>query len=153
MQRWIAIGLVVVLLAVGGAGYGLHLYKQSRPHPVWVPMPINRELTEENGREIAKDLKAKLGDKARLTLVSQELGLAKLWELPSDDAAASEISERLFVDLGEMDTPTGKVPSINIGVRGPVKDKQISEKLAMRLMQDVRKLLGIKPPLAKAKLE
>ena len=71
MQRWIAIGLVVVLLAAGGAGYGLHLYKQSRPHPVWVPMPINRELTEEKGREIAKDLKLKLGDKARLTLVSQ----------------------------------------------------------------------------------
>ena len=150
MQRWIAIGLVVVLLAAGGAGYGLHLYKQSRPHPVWVPMPINRELTEEKGKEIARELKGKLGDKSLLARVSKDIGLAKVWEMPSDEVAAAEISKRLFVDLGEMDTPTGKVPSLNVGVRGPAKDKHISEKLAMRLMQDVWKLLGVKPPGEKA---
>ncbi len=150
MQRWIAIGLVVVLLVVGGAGYGLHLYKQSRPHPVWVPMPINRELTEEKGREIARELKVKLEDKALLARVSQDIGLAKTWEMPTDEVAAAEISKRLFVDLGEMDSPTGKVPSINIGVRGPAKDKEISGKLAMRLMEDVWKLLGIKRPAAKS---
>lgn len=150
MQRWIAIGLVMALFAVGGAAYGLHLYKQSRPHPVWVPMPINRELTEERGREIARELKVKLEDKALLARVSQDIGLAKLWEMPTDEVAAAEISKRLFVDLGEMDSPAGKVPSINVGVRGPARDKEISGKLAVRIMEDVRKLLGIKPPAAKA---
>ena len=55
-------------------------------------------------------------------------------------------SKRLFVKAGATDSPMAKVPSINIGVQRPGRDKGISEENAMHLMKDVRKILGIEAP-------
>lgn len=49
--------------------------------------------------------------------------------------------------LGDVVTPMGgTAPSLNVGVSGKAKDAGISGEIAMRLMQDVWKILGIKPP-------
>jgi hypothetical protein len=53
---------------------------------------------------------------------------------------------RMFVRAGEDETPMGKTPTINIGVNGKVKDRAVSEKISMRLMDDVFKILGMKAP-------
>jgi hypothetical protein len=67
--------------------------------------------------------------------------------LRSDEEAAREISKRLFVKLGDVATPMGgTAPSLNVGITGKSKDAGISGEIAMRLMQDVWKILGIKPP-------
>ncbi|RYD32591.1 MAG: hypothetical protein EOP87_12555 [Verrucomicrobiaceae bacterium] len=146
MQRWIVLGGLVLMLMFGGAIYAYSNYKQGRPHPVWVPLPINRELPEEKRTEIATGLKTKLSDDSILFQVSKDLGLPGRMKLPDDGAVAAEIRKRLFVDVGEAETAMGRVPSINIGVKGAVRDQKISEDVAMRLMEDVWKILGIKPP-------
>ena len=146
MQRWIVIGVVAMILAMGGAVAGYRVIKQNRPSPIWVPMPVNPELPGDKRDEIRKELKGKLKERGLLGNVVKDLGLAKAWGLASDEAAIDELSRRVFVDSGETITPTGPVPTFNIGVTGKVKEKGLSEKIAMRLMDDVWKILGIDPP-------
>jgi hypothetical protein len=149
MQRWIVLGAVAIVLMLGGGAFVLHVYKQNRPHPVWVPLPINPEVPGDKRKEIAKDLKAKLNQPEILIQVCKELGLAKKWEMASDQAASAELSMRLFVKVGETASAMGSVPSINVGVSGKVKEKEDSEAISLRLMKDVWKILGIKPPQQK----
>jgi hypothetical protein len=146
MQRWILAGGLVLMLIFGGGIYAYSQYKQSRPHPVWVPLPINRELPDEKRVEIATKLKAGLQTDDILLAVSKDLGLPAKLKLSGDTEAAAEIRKRLFVDLGEAESPMGRVPSINVGVKGIARDKDVSGEIAMRLMEDVWKILGIKAP-------
>jgi hypothetical protein len=135
-----------MILLLGGAYFGVKTYKQNRPSPVWVPMPINPELPIEKQDEIARELKKKLSDREILAVVSKDLGLMGEWKLPTDAACADELAMRMFVRAGEHETPMGKTPTINIGVNGKVKDRAVSEKISMRLMDDVFKILGMKAP-------
>jgi len=143
MQRWIVMGVVAMILLIGGGGFAYWNYKQGRPHPVWVPLPLNPELSDEKREEVAKELKAKLGTTEILTRVSKDLNLTKRWQMASDDEVAGELGRRLFVTVGQADSALGKVPSINIGVQGTRKDKEVSQEIATHLMKDVRKLFGI----------
>ena len=146
MQRWIVAGVVAMLLMGAGGYFALKAYKQSRPSPVWVPMPINPELPVAKRDEIIAELKAGLSEKERLVLVSKDVGLRAKWDLPSDEDGAEEIASRLFVREGEADTPQGKVPAIHIGIKGKRKETKVSGEIAMRLMKDVCDILGIEPP-------
>jgi hypothetical protein len=135
------------MLVLGGGGFAYKTYQRNRPQPIWVPLPINPELPDEKRKEVAAELKKSLMKPEVLLQVSKDLGLPKSFGLPSDEAAANEVAQRMFVEVGEADAPTGgKVPSINIGIKGKRKDAGVSGKIAMRLMQDVWKILGIKPP-------
>lgn len=146
MQRWIVIGAVAMILLLGGGGFAYWNYKQNLPNPVWVPLPTKPEMTDGQREKFAKELKAKLIEPETLTKISKELNLAQKWKMASDETAAAEISKRLFVRPGEADLPTGRIPSMNIGVDGPRKDAAVSGEIALRLMEEVRTLLGIKPP-------
>ena len=138
--------VVVLGLLLGGGGFAYWNYKQNLPHPVWVPLPLNPEVSEAKRDEIVKQLKAKLGTTESLTRISKDLNLTKRWQMASDEEVAGELGRRLFVETSEVDSPTGKVPSINVGVHGPRRDKGVSEDIAMHLMKDVRKLFGIGEP-------
>jgi hypothetical protein len=149
MQRWIAAGVVAMMVLLGGTYFAYRTYKHNRPQPVWVPLPINPELESAKRDEIIKDLKAKLSEPERLAKVSKDLGLSKKWNLPSDAECAKEIASRLFVRPGEADSPNGPVPAIHIGIKGKAKDSGVSGEIAMRLMDDVWTILGIEPPKKK----
>jgi hypothetical protein len=147
MQRWIAAGVLVLMLMLGGAYvYYKKVYQQNLPHPVWVPVPINPELPSAKVKEIMAGLKKQLCEPEILVKVSSDVGLVKKWNLPTDEICARELKERIFVRAGEADTPMGKVPAIHIGVNGKEKETPITTELALRLIQDVWKILGIKPP-------
>jgi hypothetical protein len=150
MQRWIAAGVVAMMVLAGGLfGYYKMVYLPSRPQPVWVPLPINPELESAKRDEIIKDLKAKLSEPELLAKVSKDLGLPKKWNLPSDAECAKEIARRLFVRPGEADSSIGSVPAIHIGIKGEAKESGVSGEIAMRLMDEVWKILGIEPPKKK----
>jgi hypothetical protein len=150
MQRWIVLGVVGIFLMAGGAYMALQHHRQNRPAPVWVPMPLNSEVPEEKIKALVKDLKEKLSKPEVMLKISKDLGLSNKWNLVSDDAAAKELTKRLFVKIGETEAKDGKVPSLNVGVSGPEKDRDVSTNIAKRLMQDVWPILGIKPPPSKA---
>jgi hypothetical protein len=76
-----------------------------------------------------------------------DLNVPKALGLKSDEQAADVIASRLFVNVGKASSPNGiEVPAINVGVKGIEKDQEISGKIAVRLIQDVWKILGIDPP-------
>ena len=145
MQRWIAAGIVAMMLFLGGSYFAYRAYKQNRPHPVWVPLQINPALPLKERDEVIKQLFAKLSEQELLVRVSKDVALKDKWNLGSDEAGAEEIGRRLFVRVGEADTPMGKVPAIHIGVNGKVKEQVVSGEIAMRLMDDVWKIVGFKP--------
>jgi hypothetical protein len=146
MQRWIAAGVVAMMLLLGGTYFAYRTYQHNRPQPVWVPLPINPELESAKRDEIINDLKAKLSEPELLTKVSKDLGLPEKWNLPSDAECAKEIARRLYIRPGEADTPIGSVPAIHIGIKGKVKESGVSGEIATRLMDEVWKILGIEPP-------
>ena len=141
--------LAIMLLMGGLYAYYKMVYLPGRPHPVWVPLPINPQLETAKRDEIIKNLKTKLSDRDILVKVSMDLGLPQKLHLASDDLCASELASRLFVKPGDADTPMGKVPAIHIGVKGTEKESALSGQIAMRLMDDVWKILDIKPPQKK----
>jgi hypothetical protein len=149
MQRWIAAGVVALVLLLGGTYFAYRTYQHNRPQPVWVPLPINPELESAKRDEIIKDLKAKLSAPDLLIQVSKDLGLPQKWNLPSDAECAKEIANRLFIRPGDADSSIGSVPAIHIGIKGKVKESAVSGEIAMRLMEDVWKILGIEPPKKK----
>jgi len=137
--------VAIILMAAGGA-YGVRVIKQNRDHPIWVPLPINPELTGEQRSEIAKDLKAKLETPENLVAICKDLKLAEKWRMNSDEEAAQALKQRFFVKVGEMASGIAVVPSLNIGVAGKQKEKELSTEITMRLMQDVRDLIGANLP-------
>lgn len=145
MQRWIAIAVVTIALLMGGGAYGYRLIKQNRNHPVWVPLPINPELPGDKRDEVAKDFESKLKTDENLLQISKDLKLADAWGLPTAEEAAKLLKRRVFVKVGETTSGMNTVPSINFGIAGKAKDKELSGKIVMRLMDDVWESVGIKP--------
>ena len=147
MQRWIALAVVVVLLllAAGGAFYARRTYYENSPAPMWVPIEIKADRPPEEVDRVVKELKTKLSEDEVLGKVVQDLNLAKAWNFSGEMPAVAELRKRLFVKVGEMDSQLGKVPAIHVGVRGKAKERDLSGKIAIRLMEDVSRILGLKP--------
>ncbi|MGA0845670.1 MAG: hypothetical protein ACO3RV_03950 [Luteolibacter sp.] len=145
MQRPILIAAIVLVLAAltGGGIYGLHQYRQSRPTPMWVPVPINPEIEHAKIMEAVKVIEDHLSQPEILAAVSRDMQLTRLWNLPSDDACAAELKARLFVRSGDMATGTGTVPAIHVGLNGKRREKELTGKIAVRMMDDVKEVLGI----------
>jgi hypothetical protein len=148
MQRWIGLGLLTMFLVLGGGGYfALRIYKENRPQRMWVPMPINLEIPVEEHDKIAGKIRGELMKPEILLKVSKDMDLPKKMHLDSHEQVVSELNRVVFVEVGEADSAMGaKVPAIHVGVKGKRKNQDLSGKIAMRLMDDVWKLLGIKPP-------
>src|SRR5688500_18746499 len=102
MQRWIALAVVALMLLAGGGYYGRKVYRENRPHSMWVPIQINPELPPEKVDAVVKEIKAKLSQKEVLLEVSRDLDLPKQWGLAGDDQAADELKKRMYVKLGDM---------------------------------------------------
>ena len=145
MQRWIAAAVVAMILMGVGAFYGRKIYHENAAAPVWVPLPID-QLPPDKVDSVVKELKTKLSEDAVLLQVSKDLSLPVQWHLPGDPQAAAEVRKRLFVRIGEMDAKLGKVPAILVGVNGKTKERDLSGKIALRLMEDVAKILRFKNP-------
>ena len=146
MQRWIVIGVIVLGLMAGGGYFALKTYRGNLPGPMWVPLAINPELSEERRKELVDDLKTQLSEPALLRKVSKDLSLTTEWEMATDEQCAQELARRMIVRTGDMAAPMGRVPAIHIGMNGKRKEHELSGKIAMRLMDDVWPILGIDPP-------
>jgi hypothetical protein len=144
MQRWIALATVVVLLLGIGGGALVWNHRRNRPDKVWVPLPFSPEASEDARKTFAKQLDTELRKKSVLLGVATDVQLAEKFGLPSTEAAAEELGKRLFVELGTADTTMGKTPSLNIGVNGKSKEHAFLGQIAERLMQEVKRILGVK---------
>jgi hypothetical protein len=143
MQRWIALGVVAFVLFLGGSYFGLKAYKQSRPYPIWVPLPLNVELAKEQRDDVCAKLKDYMLQEERVLAIARDLQLAGVWSLPSEEAAAAELKKRMFIRTGSATTPMGDVPALHVGLSGTRKEKDMTEKIVGRMMEDVKVALRI----------
>ena len=150
MQRWIVIAVVGALLFGLGGGFALWTYRQNRPQQVWVPLALNEELPEEKREELAAQIKEKILEGNIIKDAVKETGLTNKLKLSSDAEAEAEVRKRLFVKVGEADSPMGTVPAIHVGVNCQKKSFEAMGAVAMRIMKDVWKMLGIKEPEQKS---
>lgn len=149
MQRWIIVGVLVAILGLGGSAFGLWTYKQSRPHPMYVPIPLKDEVPAEDRKKIAEELKTRLEDSALLLKISKDLNLATEWDLPSDEAAVEALKGKLIVESVEGDISVNKPPTLNVGLKGKKREKEFTTKVVDRLMTEVWPILGLNPPAKK----
>jgi len=141
MQRWIIAGLVFLVLLMGGAAFGYRTYQQNRNTRIWLPLPVP-EATVEQRREMAADLRAKLGDPVLMGAVCKDSGYAGPMGLAADEATKALLG-RLFVEVGTADTPTGRIPSVNVGFNCKVKNFDKMKKPTNRLRDEIMKILGV----------
>lgn len=150
MQRWIALAAVVVLVLGIGGGALLWNHRRNRPDKVWVPLPLSPEAPEDARETFAKQLDTELRKPSVLLGVATDIQLAEKFGLPSPEAAADELGKRLFVEIGQSDTAIGKTISLNIGVSGKTREHALLGQIAERLMEDVKRILGVKKKPAPA---
>lgn len=137
----------MLLLGGGAVGYfSYKTYKQNRPTRVWLQLPINPESSADYRKSSVKMLTERLSEPAVLAGVSKDVGLTRKMKLASDDAGAAELGKRLFVELGEMDTPKGKVPTINVGLNCKVKECALMGEVANRMRKDLARIIGLPEP-------
>lgn len=153
MQRWIVLAVVGAILFGLGGGFALWTYRQNRPQKVWVPVVLNQNLPEDKQKELAAKIEEKLREGDLLLQVVKDTRLASKLGLPSDHEAEGEVRKRLFVEVSEVDVPadngaTNRVPAINVGIHAQRKSFDSMGEVAMRIMKDVWKMLGIKEPAA-----
>ena len=150
MQRWIVIALVGAILVGLGGGFALWNYRQNRPDRVWVRQPLNPELPVADRDRLAAEVKAKILEGTAIPDMVRDVGLAVKLDLPSDAAAETEARNRLFVEIGEFEGPSGTIPLLNVGFTCQRKTHNAMADASMRVMKDVWKMLGIKEPEAPA---
>lgn len=135
-----------MMLLLGGGAFAWWNHKQNLPSPMWVPLPIRNGLGDDDRDKVVRDLREKLQAPEVLAGVTRDLDLRTAWDMESAAQAERELAGRIFVRPGDMDSPMGRVPAIHIGITGKSKESQLSGKIAVRLMDDVWKILGIEPP-------
>lgn len=141
--------MVFVVLLAGGAGIGYWKYrdyKQNKPTRIWLPIPTKPELSLEQRQEVVTLLKEKLSELPLLTKVSKDSKYAEDMGLATDEAGATDLKQRLFVEIGTAESPAGKVASINVGFSCKVKEFERMKKVTTRIMVDIGNVLGLPAP-------
>lgn len=152
MQRWIlwaCLGFVGLVAVLFGAKYAREEYLLRKPDKVWVPLALRADISMAEQKKHAEEIDAKLRTDEILRRVVIDVGLQEKFNQPSQDAAVKDLDRRLFVEAGTADTPTGTIPSINIGVRGTGHEHDILVETSMRIIRDVRRMIGIDPDTGK----
>jgi hypothetical protein len=147
MQRWIVVAALLVSLLGGATVAGVWWnHRQNKPDKRWVPLEFNPDLTEAQRQESVLQMRENLLTDAVLTGVVRDCDVQGEWELPSEEAAVAELRKRVFVDAGELMVKGMPVATLNIGVRGTVGQKEYLDRLAGRLIEDVRRLIAPQAP-------
>lgn len=151
MQRWIVVAALVVCLLGGATVVGVWWnHRQNRPDKRWVPLEFNPDSTEAQRQESVLHMRENLLTDAILTGVVRDCDVQGEWELPSEEAAVAELRKRVFIDAGEFMVKGMPVATLNIGFRGTVGQKDFLDRLAGRLMDDVRRMIAPQPAASSA---
>jgi hypothetical protein len=126
MRKWLIPGIVVVVLLLGGAAFGIHTLKQNRPAPFWVEIPIRLPSDGAQLEKLEKDLRQRVQSDDVIIPVVREMDLARRWNLPGEDAAITELRRRVFVQFKD----TG---FLKIGLQGKRKEMATTSEVAKKL--------------------
>lgn len=144
MQRWILLGLVAVIILFSAAAGGVWYMRQNRPDAQWIPMPINATATVEQREQSMEAIRQVVTQERLLLTLVKEHNLQAHWKTGTEYEAVTQLKSVIFVREGETRHPmTQEVFStIDVGMKGKRKEKDILGKIAMRLAAEIRSQLG-----------
>jgi hypothetical protein len=145
MQRSIFLGLVAIVVCLLVAAGGFWWMKQNRPDQQWVPMPVNPSSSVEDRTALQEEILSHLKKDESLRKIVKELSLAQRWNVSSEEQAMQQLKDVLFVRAGEFRNPMTQenYATIDIGVGGKRKERELMGEIATRLGKETRKHLGI----------
>jgi hypothetical protein len=152
MQRWMlwaVLGVVGLVVMFFGARFAKSEYHLRQPAKIWVPVALRADLSIADQKTLAGQIEEKLRTDEILRSVVVDVGLQQKFKQASEDAAVKDLNRRLFVEVGSADTPTGSVPSINIGVAGIGREGDVLGEASMRIIREVWRMIGVDPDTGK----
>lgn len=142
---WACLGVVGLVALLFGAKYARKEYLLRKPDKVWVPLALRADISMAEQKKLAEEIDAKLRTDEMLRQFVIDVGLQEKFNQPSLEAAVKDLDRRLFVEAGTADTPTGTMPSINVGVRGTGHEHDILGEASTRIIRDVWRMIGFDP--------
>lgn len=135
----------VIVAALGGIGLlggytWLQNERANRADKIWVPIPLNTELSHEQHVEFSEKLRGQVVTDERFTAIASDLDLQQRWGLPDEKSCVDELNRRLLFEVGEHNHS----PTLNIGFHGISRENAMLRELTERLMKDVDQV--IRPP-------
>lgn len=140
------IGAVVLALVGGGGLYGFREYLRSKPAPRYVQIALQPDASVADQEKASKEIEEKLRNEDLLKRVVAEEDLQEAFELESEAAAVAELKERLFVKPGStQNSMGGSLPSIDVGANGSGREREMLDRIAVRLSHETYRIIGIDP--------
>lgn len=132
--------MVVMLGCVGltGGYFWLKNERANRPDRIWVPIPLNTELSHEQHLEFAEKLRDHLSGEEVLAKISIAVGHAQTGPFETEDAAIADLRVRLMCEVGEHHY----APSLNVGFRGKRRENAMLKELTTKLMDELQVVLS-----------
>ncbi len=130
-SRILAIGAIVIMLLLGGAGFAVYTMKMNKPVERWVAFPLGG-LGEPQRQAWVNEWAAISDDDEILRRVVQKQSIASEWGLSDDGAAIAELRERKVVDLytdGE---------SMRVMITGTRRELDFLNKISGVLFQEIK---------------
>lgn len=146
---WAVLSVVVLGLLVGGGLFGYREYLRGKPDRIWLPLTLRADFSMEDQKKLAEQIEAKLKTDEVLRQIVIDVDLQKKFSHPTQEAAIKDLKRRLFVETSTADTPSGTVPSVNIGVAGKGGEHDVLGEATTRLIKDVSRMMGIDPETGK----
>lgn len=146
MSRWIIIGIVIGLMGIAGAIGGYKVLKGNQKAPMWVPIVCKADAETEVLEKMVDKIHERLIEPAVLEKVCVDLKLAEKFEVGGVEQAKEVLKKRIFVKLGTHPQDGVDQTAILVGVSGKRKESELSGAIAVRMMDDVWKVLNIDPP-------
>jgi len=136
-------GMVVMLGCVGLTGGFMWLKNEraNRPDRIWVPVPLNTQLSYEQHHEFAEQIRERLSSDEILTKISEEMNLRERGGFTTEEAAVIDLRSRLMCEVGEYNF----APSLNVGFRGKSRENAMLRELTSRLMEDFQAIVSPTP--------
>lgn len=139
-NRLLAVGAIVLILLVGGAGFGIFWTKMNKPMERWVAYPLT-PFPQVEQRQAWVDEWAEIGEQdgvLRAVVLNEKL--VDRWGLANEDSAVEQLRERSFVDLSK-DTET-----MRVGISGIRKEMDDLNRLSGALFNAIKDQFVVNHP-------
>ena len=117
--------------------------RANRPDRIWVPIPLNPEMTHDQHESFSSELREQLITDENFAALSADLGLQQRWNHATGQDTVDELHERLIYEVGEHQY----APSLNIGFKGIRRENQLLRDMTGRLMEDLDAILKSNAPV------
>ncbi|MDB4504586.1 hypothetical protein N9240_01530 [Akkermansiaceae bacterium] len=140
-SRMLAVGAIVLMLLVGGAGFAFYNSKMNKPEERWIAVPLGSMEMPQREQWVGEWASIS-EDEALLKRVVADQNLVSAWGSGDEAGAVAELRKRKVVDLDK------KGESMRVMVRGLRKERALLNSSSGVLFKEIKgQFIGNHPEL------